>query len=116
MKTDEFNERIGQITEDFIDHWLKLVDKFAEENELSPNYKLTCFLYSHLGIERVLSDRVWKLGEEYIEEVVAVGKELRTPGDEKCPECGAPATHPSGICRDCHQAKLEAGEELRKHE
>ncbi len=26
----------------------------------------------------------------------------------KCPECGLPATHPSGLCRDCHQSKLEA--------
>ena len=26
----------------------------------------------------------------------------------KCPECGGPATHPSGWCRDCHQSKLEA--------
>jgi len=28
----------------------------------------------------------------------------------KCPECGGPATHPSGLCRDCLQAKLEAEE------
>ena len=27
-----------------------------------------------------------------------------------CPDCGSPATHPSGLCRDCHQAKLERGE------
>ena len=27
-----------------------------------------------------------------------------------CPDCGSPATHPSGICRDCHQAKLERDE------
>ncbi len=26
----------------------------------------------------------------------------------KCSKCGLPATHPSGLCRDCHQAKLEA--------
>ncbi len=25
-----------------------------------------------------------------------------------CPKCGLPATHPSGLCRDCHQASLEA--------
>ena len=24
-----------------------------------------------------------------------------------CPECEGPATHPSGLCRDCHQAILE---------
>ncbi len=24
-----------------------------------------------------------------------------------CPDCGMPATHPSGLCRDCHQATLE---------
>ena len=24
-----------------------------------------------------------------------------------CPDCGTPATHPSGLCRDCYQAKLE---------
>ena len=30
----------------------------------------------------------------------------------KCPECGGPATHPSGLCRDCHQAKLEGEEEI----
>ncbi len=27
----------------------------------------------------------------------------------ECPQCSGPATHPSGLCRDCHQAKLEAG-------
>jgi len=27
---------------------------------------------------------------------------------DKCLECGLPATHPSGLCRDCHQSKLEA--------
>ena len=27
---------------------------------------------------------------------------------DKCPECGLPATHPSGLCRDCYQSKLEA--------
>ena len=39
--------------------------------------------------------RVWALGE--------LGK---------CPECGGPATLSSGLCRDCHQGKLEA-EEVR---
>lgn len=35
-------------------------------------------------------------------------KELKASEEafEECPECGAPATHPSGLCRDCHQAKL----------
>lgn len=27
-----------------------------------------------------------------------------------CPDCGCPATHPSGLCRDCYQAKLEGDE------
>lgn len=42
------------------------------------------------------------------------GEEPETPEDDdtldyvdNCPECGGPATHPSGLCRDCHQAKLE---------
>jgi len=26
----------------------------------------------------------------------------------KCRECGLPATHPSGLCRDCFQSNLEA--------
>ena len=77
MNTDEFNAAMEQITEDFIDHWTSLVDKFAEEGELGPNHKLTCFLYSHVGIERVLSDRVWKLGVEYIDAVIEVAEELR---------------------------------------
>ena len=29
---------------------------------------------------------------------------------DKCPECDGPATHPSGLCRDCHQGKLESEE------
>ncbi len=29
----------------------------------------------------------------------------------KCSDCGSPATHPSGLCRDCHQAKVEAEED-----
>jgi len=27
-----------------------------------------------------------------------------------CPECDGPATHPSGLCRDCYQGKLESEE------
>ena len=32
---------------------------------------------------------------------------------EKCPDCGSPATHPSGLCRDCYQAKLETEKSAR---
>lgn len=34
----------------------------------------------------------------------------RTESEEsfkKCSKCGLPATHSSGLCRDCHQAILE---------
>ena len=29
------------------------------------------------------------------------------PEQGKCSECPQPSTHPSGLCRDCYQAKLE---------
>lgn len=29
---------------------------------------------------------------------------------KQCPECGGPATHPSGLCRSCYQGKLESEE------
>ncbi len=29
----------------------------------------------------------------------------------KCSDCGSPATHPSGLCRDCYQAKVEEEED-----
>lgn len=77
METDEFNATMRTLTEDFIDNWTRIVDKYAEENELGPNHKLTCFLYSHLGIERALSDRVWKVGAKYIDAVVEIGKEIK---------------------------------------
>ncbi len=41
------------------------------------------------------------------EEVLAQAKKEAVG---KCPECGLPATHPSGLCRDCHQSKLETEE------
>ena len=28
-----------------------------------------------------------------------------------CPECSGPATHPSGLCRDCYQASREMMDE-----
>ncbi len=28
-----------------------------------------------------------------------------------CPDCSGPATHPSGLCRVCHQATLEVMDE-----
>ena len=28
-----------------------------------------------------------------------------------CPECNGAATHPSGLCRDCHQSTLEVMDE-----
>ncbi len=42
----------------------------------------------------------------YLAQRVKELKEKEKPFD-KCPDCGLPATHPSGLCRDCHQAKLE---------
>lgn len=76
METDEFNKMLKSEVEEFIQAWIGLVDQYAEENELSPNHKLTTFLYSHLGIERELSERVWRLGAEYMEAVIEVGKEI----------------------------------------
>ena len=39
-----------------------------------------------------------------------LAEKFGTPlGAKLCPQCDSPATHPSGLCRDCHQAKLEAG-------
>lgn len=35
-------------------------------------------------------------------------RRIRAKEEGKCPECSGPATHPSGLCRDCHQSKLEA--------
>ena len=48
-------------------------------------------------------------GEIFVYSPEEHGEKPDTPEEpiEKCPECGAPATHPSGLCRDCHQAKLE---------
>lgn len=45
----------------------------------------------------------------FAEPQVSDQKEAEDLGD-KCPECGLPATHPSGLCRDCHQGKLESEE------
>lgn len=76
MKETEFNKRCNQLTEDFLNHWTELVDKFAEENELGPNHKLCVFLFSHLGISRALDARVWKVGNSYVEAIVTIGKEM----------------------------------------
>ena len=78
MKTEEINKKIGILTEEFINNWTHLVDIYAEENELGPNHKLCVFLFSHLGIERALANRVWKVGNNYMEAVVALGEEMKT--------------------------------------
>ena len=36
--------------------------------------------------------------------------DARASTKDKCPDCGGPATHPSGLCRDCYQGKLESEE------
>ena len=76
MKTEDFNKVMEELTNDFIDEWTKLVDDYSESNELAPNHKLTVFLYSHLGVERKLSQRVWAVGSKYMDAIVAMGKEI----------------------------------------
>ena len=77
MKTEEFNKKMVILTEEFINNWTHLVDIYAEENELGPNHKLCVFLFSHLGIVRALANRVWKVGNNYMEAVVALGEEMK---------------------------------------
>lgn len=77
MSTDDFNKNLGELKSDFVKNWIKLVDEFALSQELGPNHKLTCLLYSHLGIERALSETVWNMGAEYMGAVIKVGKELK---------------------------------------
>ena len=78
MEEKEFNKRIAQLTEDFISNWSDIVNKFAEENTLGPNHKLCVFLFSHLGIEKALANRVWRIGDSYVEAVASLGKELKS--------------------------------------
>ncbi len=77
MTIDEINSGLNKLTEKFILDWIKLVDKFSSENELSPNHKLTTLMFSHLGIERKLSARIWSVSSKFMDEVVRIGKELR---------------------------------------
>ena len=77
MDSEEFNKKLAVLTEEFINNWTHLVDIYAEENELGPNHKLCVFLFSHLGIERTLANRVWKVGNNYMEAVVALGEEMK---------------------------------------
>ena len=81
MKTEDFNKYMNELTNDFIDEWTKLVDDYAESNELGPNHKLTVFLYSHLGLERKFSQRVWAVGSKYMDAVVTMGKEIMKDAD-----------------------------------
>lgn len=77
MDEIEFNKRIAQLTDDFISNWSDIVDKFAEENELGPNHKLCMFMFSHLGIERAIANRVWRIGNNYVEAIATLGEEMR---------------------------------------
>lgn len=65
------------------------------------------------------------LEDSQIEEIISAAYELQVTFDlglkkfvsvktvthytkrEMCPKCDLPATYPSGLCRDCHQASLE---------
>lgn len=40
-------------------------------------------------------------------ELVDLPEDHSTSYRSRCPDCDGPATHPSGLCRDCHQAILE---------
>ena len=77
METDEFNKKLEVLTDEFIQNWTAIVDTYAEENELGPNHKLCVFLFSHLGLERKLSQRVWELGSSFMDAVVVLGEEMR---------------------------------------
>ncbi len=55
--------------------------------------------YREAEVKSMIQEVEAKIKESLSEEVEDIGK---------CPECGLPATHPSGVCRDCHQASLEA--------
>lgn len=76
---------------------LRELVKSVEHHELQINIDGTIFVYSpeEHGEEPTKPEET----EPEIEEPVG-----------KCPECGGPATHPSGLCQDCRQAKLEAEE------
>ena len=76
MTTDDFNKNLGELTGNFVKNWIRLVDEYASDNELGVNHKLTCLLYSHLGIERALSDRVWMMGSDYMGAVIKAEKEI----------------------------------------
>lgn len=75
METEEFNKTLSILTNDFINHWLNIIDRYAKENKLGPNHKLCVLLFSHLGLEKKLADEIWKLGSSYMNAVVAIGKE-----------------------------------------
>jgi hypothetical protein len=76
METEDFNKELSMLTDDFIKNWLSLVDIYAQENELGPNHKLCALLFSHLGLERKMSQKIWEVGSSYMDAVVALGKEM----------------------------------------
>ena len=75
METNEFNRNLTLITDEFIDKWIKLVDKFSGTNELKVQDRLLTLLYSHLGIEKRLSAHIWEVGSNFIETVIEIVKE-----------------------------------------
>lgn len=76
METEDFNKALSILTEDFIQNWLDIVNRYASENELGPNHKLCVLLFSHLGLERSLSQRIWDSGNAFMNGIVALGEEM----------------------------------------
>lgn len=77
METEDFNKTLAKITDDFIQNWVNLVDTYASKNELGPNHKLCVLLFSHLGLERKMAQKIWDLGSNYMNAVITVGEERK---------------------------------------
>ena len=77
METEDFNKALSILTDDFIQNWLDIVNRYASVNELGPNHKLCVLLFSHLGLEKSISQRIWDSGSSFMKAVITRGEEMK---------------------------------------
>jgi len=75
MKVEEFNSRLSLSTDEFVTRIMELCEEFRERNKYAPSEGLLIILYSGIAVTRELNKEIWKIGENYMIDVLTKIKE-----------------------------------------
>lgn len=81
MSIEEFNSRLSLNTNEFVTRIMELSEEFCKRNSYAPSDRLLIILYSGISVTRELNTEIWKIGENYMIDVLTKIKELKTDAD-----------------------------------